>query len=138
MAALRIMRGTSATTFAPFAEVTRQQMAVLLGRFIDVAPTGPGGSDIDEVKPDDDNFRDLSAVSVDTHTAIRKIYELGVTAGSSATTFSPNQRVSRGQMAAFITRALAHTNARPGRPDGSDHRPGSVQGLGHPPVHLAA
>ena len=113
LAALRIMRGTSATTFAPFAEVTRQQMAVLLGRFIDVAPTGPGGSDIDEVKPDDDNFRDLSAVSVDTHTAIRKIYELGVTAGSSATTFSPNQRVSRGQMAAFITRALAHTNARP-------------------------
>ena len=113
LAALDIMEGTSASTFSPFASVTRQQMAVLLSRFLDAAPTGPGGTNIAQVKPDDDNFQDLSQVSVDTHTAIRKIYELGVTSGTSTITFSPSASVSRAQMAVFITRMLAHTNARP-------------------------
>ena len=89
LAALKIMEGTSASTFAPFATVTRQQMALLLSRVLKVAPTGPGGANIAEVKPDDDIFRDLSQVSVTTHTAIRKLYELGVTSGISAATFSP-------------------------------------------------
>ena len=113
LAALDIMEGTSASTFSPFASVTRQQMAVLLSRFLDAAPTGPGGTNIAQVKPDDDNFQDLSQVSVDTHTAIRKIYELAVTSGTSTITFSPSASVSRAQMAVFITRMLAHTNARP-------------------------
>ena len=113
LAALKIMEGTSASTFAPFATVTRQQMALLLSRVLKVAPTGPGGAHIAEVKPDDDIFRDLSQVSVTTHTAIRKLYELGVTSGTSAATFLPKAGVSRAQMAVFITRMLAHTNARP-------------------------
>ena len=51
LAALGIMKGTSSSTFDPHAPVTRQQMAVLLARFLSVAPTGPGGTDIDAVEP---------------------------------------------------------------------------------------
>ena len=113
LAALRIMQGTSATTFAPLADVTRQQMALLLSRFLKAAPTGPGGSDIGSIRPDDDVFRDLRPVAVTTYRAIRALYELGVTSGTSATTFSPDSAVSRAQMAVFIARMLAHANARP-------------------------
>ena len=113
LAALGIMQGTTALTFSPDAPVTRLQMAVLLSRFLEAAPTGPGGTDIDDVKPDDDIFRDLGGVPFSTYGAIRRLYELGVTSGTSAVTFSPQAPVSRAQMAAFITRMLAHTNARP-------------------------
>ena len=41
------------------------------------------------------------------------LYELGVTNGTSETTFSPTTNVRRDQMASFITRALAFTEARP-------------------------
>ena len=113
MAQAGIMLGKSATTFDPYAPVTRVQMAVLLSRFLAAAPTGPGGTDIDDVEPDDNVFRDLGSVSFGNYQAIRHLYELGVTTGTSATTFSPTAPVSRAQMAAFITRMLAHTNARP-------------------------
>ena len=113
LAALDIMEGTSATTFAPFDPVTRRQMAVLLARFLSVAPTGPGGADIDVITSDDDNFGDLANVAFDAVTAIRKLFEMGVTRGTTQNTFSPAAPVSRAQMAVFITRMLAHTNARP-------------------------
>ena len=113
VAALGIMEGTSSTTFDPHAPVTRREMAVLLARFLSIAPTGPGGVDIDTVIPDDDYFVDLSQVTRESRTAIRKLYELGVAAGTTAITFSPLELVSRAQVAAFISRMLAHTNARP-------------------------
>ena len=113
MAQSGIMLGKSATAFDPYAPVTRVQMAVLLARFLAAAPTGPGGTDIDDVDPDDNVFRDLSALSFSNYQAIRRLYELGVTTGTSAVTFTPTAPVSRAQMAAFITRMLAHTNARP-------------------------
>ncbi len=113
MAAIGIMPGTSPTTYGPDEPVTRQEMAQLLARFLEAAPTGPGGFDISNVSPDDDNFGDLGDVPITAYRAIRRIYELGVTSGTSATTFDPDGWVTRGQMAVFITRMLAHTNARP-------------------------
>ena len=57
---------------------------------------------------------------------ISALYELGITKGASAAAVQESRRgasgpqlragsgtVNRGQMAAFITRALAHTEARP-------------------------
>ena len=110
---LGIMEGTSATTFDPHAPVTRNLMALWLARFLSKAPTGPGGTDIDTIEPDDDHFTDVSSVDFRTRAAIRKIYELGVTSGTSAFTFSPREEVTRGQMVVFISRTLAHTHARP-------------------------
>ena len=113
MAAIGIMPGVTATTYGPSEAVTRQEMALLLSRFLAAASTGPGGTDIDDVRPDDSNFRDLGQVSVTANRAIRRLYEMGVTQGTTATSFSPDGWVTRGQMAVFITRMLAHTNARP-------------------------
>ncbi|MDE0169776.1 MAG: S-layer homology domain-containing protein [bacterium] len=110
---LRIMKGTSDTTFAPYEAVTRKQMAVLLSNFLRRAPTGPGGTNLSAIRPDDDVFTDLSDVDVNTYRAIREIFEVGVTAGTSESTFSPEAPLSRAQMAVFVARMLAHTNARP-------------------------
>lgn len=113
LAELAILDGITSTTFEPHGPVTRSQMARWMVGFLSAAPTGPGGTDIDEVEPDDDHFTDLSSVGFKTRTAIRKIYEIGVTRGTSAFSFSPAKEVTRGQMAVFISRMLAHTHARP-------------------------
>ena len=113
MASLRVMEGTSSTTFDPQAPVTREQMAVLLAQFLSIVPRGPGGANINMIIPDDDHFVDLAQADFQSWSAIRKIYELGVTAGTTVTTFSPLEHVNRAQMAVFISRMLAHTNVRP-------------------------
>lgn len=113
LAALSIARGRTPTSFAPGDVVTRAQMAQFLARFLRAAPVGPGGSDIDDVRPDDEIFTDIGHLNRDAHDSIRRLYEMGVTTGTGYNTFSPERPVTRGQMAAFITRALAHTQARP-------------------------
>lgn len=113
MAQLGIMPGLTDKTYGPAEPVTRQSMAMLLSRFLEAAPIGPGGTAIRDVRPDDSNFKDLDQVPFVTNRAIRRLYELGVTQGTTANAFSPEAWVTRGQMAVFITRMLAHTNARP-------------------------
>ena len=117
VAYLEIMTPSSDDTFDLAGIVTRRDMAVHLAAFLSAAIVGPGGVDIDDLKngreSGDTPFTDISEVSVSAHKAIRDIFELGVTEGKTDTTFVPNDPVSRAQMAAFITRALAHTNARP-------------------------
>lgn len=112
--ALGITTGTSATTYSPAGTVSRVNMAQFLARFLNLAIQGPGGGG----KPnsfagDDTQFTDLGAVSVDGFNAVYDLFELGVTTGTSTTTFSPFDAVTREQMAAFIARTLNHTNARP-------------------------
>ena len=113
VAGLGIMAGRSDEMFSPAGLVNRRDMAVHLDAFLDNAVVGPGGQDIDKVKPDDNVFTDISGVTVAAYGAIRNLYEMGVTQGKTDTMFAPDGLVSRGQMALFITRALAHTNARP-------------------------
>ena len=113
LVALNIMVVTSDSTFSPQEGVSRPEMAVWLAGFLRVAHTGPGGTDISSVTADDNVFRDIHQLLVDTHKAIRNLYEMGVTVGTSPSTFSPKRKVNRDQMAVFIARMLAHTNARP-------------------------
>lgn len=113
LAALGIAQGRTRAAFAPGEPVTRSQMAQFLARFLRVAPVGPGGQSIENVRPDDTVFTDVGGLNQGAYDAIRRLYEMGVTAGTDYNTFSPGQHVTRGQMAAFITRALAHTGARP-------------------------
>ena len=113
LAAMRITRGTSPTTFHPDSPMDRRQMALFLHRFLLLAPTGPGGADASQVIPDDDVFEDLEGQPDSVINAVRVMYEMGVTVGVTATTFSPQTLLTRAQMALFVTRALAHTNSRP-------------------------
>lgn len=117
LAALDIAKGTSTTTFSPNDPVSRYQMALFLARFLGKAKVGPGGfgdySGTQKITGTGNDFTDLGNVTVEAFNAIEDLFHGGVTTGTTATTFSPFAAVTREQMAAFITRTLAHTNARP-------------------------
>ncbi len=110
LATLGITTGTSATTYGPNDVVSRYQMALFLIRFLHVysvpADLTPGADDAS-------GLTDLGNVTNEAFLAIEDAWDLGITTGTSATLFSPFAAVTRDQMAAFITRTLAHTNARP-------------------------
>ena len=113
--------------FRPNDDITRAEMATfLIGLLLEAAPNvtkessgaillGQPGSGSQA----DDRFPDAGGAE------IAAIYELGVTRGASAArvqddteppldfNYEPEGTVNRGQMAAFITRALDHTSARP-------------------------
>ena len=117
----------SGGAYRPDDAITRAEMAAfLIGLLVEAAPDvtrdssgaillGVAGSR----SVADDRFPDASGAE------IAAIYELGVTRGASAANvqdateppldfnYEPGGTVDRGQMAAFITRALAHTPVRP-------------------------
>jgi hypothetical protein len=105
--ALGITTGTSATTYSPQDDVTRQQMASFLARLYRVAKR----ADAPVVPPP---FVDMSAGSATHWDDNARIYGLGVTTGTSAATYSPLDPVTRQQMASFLARlyrAVSGTNA---------------------------
>jgi hypothetical protein len=106
-----ISQGTSATTFSPDMEVSRWQMALFLTRQAEVHGLTLGDGS-------DQGFTDISAYPVTTQVAINQLAQLGITTGTTATTFSPEMAVSRWQMALFLTRLLDAAGYDLG--DGSD------------------
>ena len=131
MAALGVMAGTTATTFDPNGVVSRATIVEALAGFLTSARVGPGGKALarnvdrsltlrnpaasapNNVIAIDENFRDVGGVTYSEYQAIRALAEMGVVSGRGDGTFGPAASVTRGQAASFITRALAHTNARP-------------------------
>jgi hypothetical protein len=92
IAAFGITRGNADGTFASDATITRGQMAAFLNR----AFVLPAGGDTPFTDIADSEFAaDIAA-----------LYASGITVGTSDTTFSPEDEVSRGQMATFLARAL--------------------------------
>jgi len=100
-----VTTGVTATTFEPAGTVTRETMALFLSRLATAMGVTLGDGS-------DQGFTDLptSAASV---TAINQIKQLGVTAGVTATTYSPDSNVTREQMAMFIERLLGNTAPGP-------------------------
>ena len=96
-----ITTGTSATTFSPNDTVTRGQMAAFLFRLAGE----PGGSPAH-------GFSDVPA-SAFYADAVAWLKAEGITTGTSATTFSPNDTVTRGQMAAFLFRLAGEPGGSP-------------------------
>ncbi|MCP4965265.1 MAG: hypothetical protein GY926_08510 [bacterium] len=96
-----ITRGCNAdgTEFCPTDTVTRGQMAAFLVRALELTDDGGGNTFTDD---DGSIFED----------DIAKLAESGITRGCNAagTKFCPEQRVTRGQMAAFLVRAFALTD----------------------------
>ena len=102
-----ITLGTTATTYEPTASVSRWQMALYITR----AHTEAGGT---LGTGADQGFTDISGKSAEIQTAINQIKQLGVTVGKTATTFAPDDNVTREEMALFIERWLETTTAGPG------------------------
>ena len=131
MAALGVMAGTTATTFNPAGIVSRAVIVEALAGFLTNARVGPGGASLSRGNVDrsltlkedadpgattvtvDEAFRDIGVVTYSANQAIRTLAEMGVVQGRGDGSFGPAASVTRAQAAAFITRALAHTNARP-------------------------
>ncbi|MEM9204134.1 MAG: S-layer homology domain-containing protein [Actinomycetota bacterium] len=108
MVAEGVTEGTSATTFSPDDAVTRGQLATFLYRYDGAA--GGGSTAFVDVVP--------GSFYAD---AVAWMVAEGVTEGTSATTFSPDDAVTRGQLATFLYRydrgrtpAVAGPDAGPG------------------------
>ena len=119
-------------SYRPHDAMKRSEMALALVGFLNEASSNVNINDNGDIElgadeeAADDYFADARAESpaaVDDASAA--LFELGVTNGTGRaavvddsetpldTNFDPSGTVNRGQMAAFITRALAHTSARP-------------------------
>lgn len=97
---LGISTGVSDTEFAPLDSVSRWQMALFLTRLTAAAGVSmPDGSD--------QGFTDIVDLPATTQTAINQLKQLGITKGTSTTTFTPDPAVRRDEMASFIARTLA-------------------------------
>ena len=94
---LGITVGTSPTTYSPNAAATRAQMASFLARMFRVL----NGWDAPVV---DTPFSDLGEAHGGHRDNIARIYGLGITVGTSPTTYSPNAAATRAQMASFLAR----------------------------------
>jgi len=86
--------GTSKTTFQPTAVCSRGQMATFLYRYSG-SPAVTGTHPFADV-PDNTYY----------HDAVTWAAQTGVTRGTSATTFSPADNCTRGQMITFLHRLL--------------------------------
>ena len=95
-----VTKGTSATTYSPVMSVTREQMALFLTRLAGLM--GIAVSD----DPADAGFADIDDLSDESQMAINQLADLGITRGTSATTYSPGNEVTRAQMAQFISRVM--------------------------------
>ncbi len=105
--------------------VHRGDMALLIARLLAAATTKESAVNVTNnadgtfavsgvADKDWDYFADSRRSQNRVHdSAASALYELGVAKGTGMGYFSAASTVSRGAMAAFITRALAHTTARP-------------------------
>ncbi|MDW3220447.1 MAG: trypsin-like serine protease [Acidimicrobiales bacterium] len=110
---LGVTTGTSPTTYSPDATVIRGHMALFLSRFYKTVTGQPcvGAHPFDDV-----------SLTSDIGKAVGCIYSLGVTEGTGPSTFSPDQYVTREEMAAFIARLYRiitgdECGSAPGFPD---------------------
>lgn len=91
-AAAGITGGCAASRYCPNASVTRGQMAAFIDRAFDLPETTVDPFVDDEASPFEGNINRLAAA--------------GIASGCSTTRFCPTQLVTRGQMAAFLDRAI--------------------------------
>ncbi|MFP4513898.1 MAG: S-layer homology domain-containing protein, partial [Acidimicrobiales bacterium] len=103
LAAFGVTTGTTATTYSPAVQVRRSQMALFYHRFGDEFGMTWDTSDA--------GFDDLGDLDTEFVDAINALANAGVVEGTSATEFSPQDRIRRSQMALFIDRFQQHATS---------------------------
>jgi uncharacterized protein YkwD len=97
-----VVGGSVPGFFRPDAPVTREQMATMLARAVELVE----GAELPQGR---DRFADDDASPHEA--AINRTTNAGLASGTSMTTFSPGRHVTRAQMATFIARALNRLSA---------------------------
>ena len=100
LALLGITRGTGPESFDPQGLVSREQMALFLIRWSELAGVVlPDGSD--------QGFADISHTPAEHQIDINRLAQLGITTGTAPGSFTPDGAVTREQMASFLARIIA-------------------------------
>ena len=94
-----VTKGTSATTFAPGAAITRQEIVTMLYRYAG-SPAVSGSL----------NFGDSSVISSWARSAVQWANSIGVITGYPNGNFGPVDATTRGQMAAIVHRYMQLTS----------------------------
>lgn len=103
---LGIVKGTSATTFSPDNNITRQEICVMFFRAIKAAYPA-----IDTTTTGNFQFDDAASISPWALDAVKYIYLQGIMNGTSTTTISPLENTSREQAIALIKRTYEKKSA---------------------------
>jgi hypothetical protein len=107
LAAAGIVNGVTADAYEPSAPVRRDQMASFLIRGL----AYQAGVDVQDLQDGDTPFIDIDADG--THGPnIAGLYNLGITAGTTADTYTPGGNVSRQAMASFVVRSFDAMQSR--------------------------
>lgn len=108
LAQLGITKGTTKTTFSPGQPVRRDQMASFVVRTANYAYQfpGAGADDLAAGTVGPFPFTDVAPGNVHRANIQAAIELIGVSAGTSATTYDPNGDTRRDQMATFLVRLL--------------------------------
>ncbi len=116
------MAGCSATTFCPNSFVTRGAVATVLSTALDLPPA------------DDDHFTDDNTSPDEAN--INRVFEAGIMAGCTATTFCPTSSVKRGETMGFLHRAFGMAPAAvvPGATLASAEEPVDLQAAPMAPI----
>lgn len=97
LSALNIAQGTTVETFNPDATVTREQAALFISRALQISGA---------------NSTQFGDVTTYTR-AIDALYNAGITNGTSKTTFTPEKSVTRGELAALLSRTMTYVKNQP-------------------------
>ena len=127
-----ITTGTTATTFDPDSNVTREQMALFLNRFATIAKSVDGSGDLIAMPSSigaagaaagEHQYGDIANTTMEGNEAIVRLFNLGVTEGlcvggiigvsTCGTTYRPAEDITRAEMASMVKRLMDKTNARP-------------------------
>ncbi|MBO4830887.1 MAG: S-layer homology domain-containing protein [Oscillospiraceae bacterium] len=100
-AANGIVNGVGNGKYAPNADITRQDMATMLYRYINAM-----GLELTDVKSDPD-FADETSIASYAKDAVHALYRLNIVNGMTETEFGPTKTAVRAQAAAIISRLLA-------------------------------
>lgn len=111
LAHYKIALGRSETEYSPRETIRRWQMALFLSRAASIAGV------VLPTEKMDPQFTDISATSEDAQAAANRLAEAGIMPGTSTTTFSPNQEVTRGSMASMLDSFLSQATIGEGGAD---------------------
>jgi hypothetical protein len=108
---VRVVAGRTATTFDPGGRVSRAQMGSFINRVLEGVARYHGAS-IQRgncgvpTRPDEGCFPDESSIPPTHRANVAALFRIGIVTGRADGTYGPAADVTRGQMAAFLTRLL--------------------------------